>query len=51
VPELLLVDGIRWGSVGPIAASVTEGSRVNAGDPESCGSAWLDQPVDPFRPL
>ena len=33
----------------PIAASVTEGSRVNAGDPESFGSAWLDQPVDPFH--
>jgi hydroxyacylglutathione hydrolase len=28
----------------PIAASVIEGSRVNAGDPESFGSAWLDQP-------
>lgn len=33
----------------PIAASVTEGSRVNAGDPESFGSRWLDQPVDPFH--
>ena len=33
----------------PIAASVTGGSRVNAGDPESFGSAWLDQPVDPFH--
>ena len=33
----------------PIAASVTEGSRINAGDPESFGSAWLDQPVDPFH--
>jgi glyoxylase-like metal-dependent hydrolase (beta-lactamase superfamily II) len=33
----------------PIAASVTDGSRVNAGDPESFGSAWLDQPVDPFH--
>lgn len=32
-----------------ISASVTEGSRVNAGDPESFGSAWLDQPVDPFQ--
>jgi hypothetical protein len=26
----------------PIAASVTEGPRVKAGDPESFGSAWLD---------
>jgi len=33
----------------PIAASVTGGSRVNAGDPESFGSAWLDQPVDRFH--
>ena len=33
----------------PIAASVTEGSRVNAGDAESFGSDWLDQPVDAYR--
>ncbi len=33
----------------PIATSVTEGSRVNARDPESFGSAWLDQPVDQFH--
>jgi len=33
----------------PIAASAAEGSRVNAGDPESFGSDWLDQPVDPYR--
>jgi len=33
----------------PIAASVTEGSRVNAGDPESFGADWLDQPVAPYR--
>lgn len=24
-------------------------SRVNAGDRESFGSDWLDQPVDPYR--
>jgi glyoxylase-like metal-dependent hydrolase (beta-lactamase superfamily II) len=29
----------------PIAASAAEGERVNAGDPESFGSDWLDQPV------
>ena len=29
----------------PVAASRTEGERVNAGDPESFGSNWLDQPV------
>ncbi len=33
----------------PIAASAAEGSRVNAGDPESFGSDYLDQPVDPYR--
>jgi glyoxylase-like metal-dependent hydrolase (beta-lactamase superfamily II) len=33
----------------PIAASVAEGSRVNAGDPESFGSDWLDQPVDRYH--
>lgn len=33
----------------PIAASVAEGERVNAGDPESFGSDWLDQPVDPYH--
>lgn len=33
----------------PIAASVAEGSRVNAADPEAFGSDWLDQPVDPYR--
>jgi hypothetical protein len=26
-----------------------QGSRVNAGDPESFGSDYLDQPVDPYR--
>ena len=30
----------------PIAASAAEGSRVNAGDPESFGSDYLDQPVE-----
>lgn len=39
--------GHRFGM--PIAASVTEGSRVNAGDAESFGSDWLDQPVDTYR--
>jgi glyoxylase-like metal-dependent hydrolase (beta-lactamase superfamily II) len=29
----------------PIAASRAEGERINAGDPESFGSDWLDQPV------
>src|SRR5258708_31905294 len=33
----------------PSAASAAEGARVNAGDPESFGSAWLDQSVDPFH--
>src|SRR5258708_2354565 len=29
----------------PIAASSAEGQRINAGDPESFGAGWLDQPV------
>jgi glyoxylase-like metal-dependent hydrolase (beta-lactamase superfamily II) len=29
----------------PIAASSAEGQRINAGDPESFGADWLDQPV------
>jgi glyoxylase-like metal-dependent hydrolase (beta-lactamase superfamily II) len=29
----------------PIAASSAEGERINAGDPESSGADWLDQPV------
>jgi glyoxylase-like metal-dependent hydrolase (beta-lactamase superfamily II) len=29
----------------PIAASTAEGERINAGDPESFGADWLDQPV------
>jgi hydroxyacylglutathione hydrolase len=33
----------------PIAASAAEGSRINVGDPESFGSDWFDQPVDPYR--
>jgi hypothetical protein len=33
----------------PIAASAAEGSPVTAGDPESFGSDYLDQPVDPYR--
>src|SRR5262245_35881586 len=33
----------------PIAASAAEGGRVNADDPESFASDWLDQPVDPYR--
>jgi len=33
----------------PVAASAAEGARVNAGDPESFGSDYLDQPVDPYR--
>jgi len=33
----------------PIAASAAEGARVNARDPESFGSDYLDQPVDPYR--
>lgn len=33
----------------PIAASAAEGARVNAGDPESLSSDYLDQPVAPYR--
>ncbi len=33
----------------PIATSAAEGLRVNAGDAEAFGSAWFDQPVDPYH--
>ncbi|HEX4216562.1 MAG TPA: MBL fold metallo-hydrolase [Candidatus Dormibacteraeota bacterium] len=33
----------------PIAASIAEGTRVNARDPEAFGADWFDQPVDTYR--
>jgi hydroxyacylglutathione hydrolase len=32
-----------------VAAHRWEGAMVNARDPQSCASAWLDQPVLPYR--
>jgi glyoxylase-like metal-dependent hydrolase (beta-lactamase superfamily II) len=33
----------------PIAASSAEGQRINAGDPDSFGADWLDQPVARYQ--
>src|SRR5205807_1578835 len=32
----------------PVAAHPWEAGPINRRDPEACGAAWLDQPVEPY---